>query len=58
MSDLEQLKIQNADLLRELSNIANAKWDGMTSLEYMAWARSRARFAIEKADNRLKYINY
>ena len=42
------------DLLRELSNLKTAKWDEMEDYPYEPWARSRAQFAIEQAELKLK----
>lgn len=41
------------DLLRELSNISAAHWDDMTPREFMEWAKSRCKFAIDQAERKL-----
>jgi len=45
-------KAQNAELLAELKNIANAKWEEFTAADFLDWAKSRARHTIAKAEGR------
>lgn len=41
------------DLLRELDNISSVQWEGMSHLDYMWWARSRCKFAMDAAERKL-----
>lgn len=41
------------DLLRELDNISHVHWDDMTHEDFVHWARSRARFAIDQGERKL-----
>ena len=54
-AELRRLHAENAELIQELRNIASAdwrKWDEemRTPDEFVDWAKSRARFAIAKAE--------
>ena len=54
-NELRRLHAENAELIQELRNIASAdwrKWDEemRTPDEFVYWAKSRARFAIAKAE--------
>ena len=54
-TELRRLHAENAELIHELRNIASAdwrKWDEemRTPDEFVYWAKSRARFAIAKAE--------
>ena len=51
LEDYDHLRAQHAILLAELQNIANANtkdWDD--PIDFKGWAQSRARHAIEKAE--------
>lgn len=41
------------DLMRELNNISSVRWDDMAHEDFVYWARSRAKFAIDQAQRKL-----